>query len=185
MRPIITILTIASMVCSCAPTKNYKIRAAKRAEREYNSSIIEPNHIPVESEITEFVDSTIRMPDNIYQIDPNKSLDIEIASYGYTRFSIENERITDVFIFPQESVSLQIHKQGYLILAPRNIGDEADTDADAEPHSDNDKKIYVTISGEEGTTQDFSLELTGKDPEPVQFVKMIWNNFKESVDLIV
>ena len=171
LRPIITILMVASMVCSCAPNKNYKIRAAKRAERKYNSSIIEPNPILLESEATDLADSTMRMPDNIYQINPNKSLDIEIASYGYTRLSIENERITDVFIFPQESASLQIHKQGYLILAPRNIGDEADTNADAEPHSDNDKKIYVTISGEEGTTQDFSLELTGKDPEPVQFVK--------------
>jgi hypothetical protein len=103
---------------------------------------------------------------NKYSLDQDKSLEVSISEYGYTRVSIEDERITDVFVFPQESLQVRIHQQGYLIIAPNR----------SEASSEDEEPVYLsktqlTITGEHGTTQDFSLRLTGKAPEPVKFVK--------------
>lgn len=99
---------------------------------------------------------------NSYKLNSNRSIDIDISEIGYTRFFIEGERITDVFVYPQESVAVQIHDQGYLVVVPQEIEDNP---------AENNQKIYITVTGEEGTTQDFSLRFTGKSPEPVRFVK--------------
>lgn len=98
----------------------------------------------------------------IYQANPMKMIDISISDRGYTRFSIEGERIEDVFLFPQEALQISIHRQGYLLVLPQSAMIEAEEEQD----------IYMTITGEEGTTQDISLRLTGKAPQPVKFVKV-------------
>lgn len=105
---------------------------------------------------------------NSYKLNPNRSIDIDISEIGYTRFFIEGERITDVFVYPQESVAVQIHDQGYLVVVPQEI--EADEELE-DNAAENNQKVYITVTGEEGTTQDFSLRFTGKSPEPVRFVK--------------
>ncbi len=97
---------------------------------------------------------------NRYLVDENNVIELSIARKGYTRFSIEKERITDVFIYPQEAVQARIHDQGYMIIVP-----------DAEFNTGSDK-IYVTITGEEGTTQDLSLHFIGRAPMPVRFYKL-------------
>jgi hypothetical protein len=102
---------------------------------------------------------------NQYPLEEDQSLEVAISEYGYTRVSIEDERITDVFVFPQESMQVRIHQQGYLIIAPNPY--KQDTDEELLAHN----KTQLTITGEHGTTQDFSLRLTGKAPEPVKFVK--------------
>jgi len=106
------------------------------------------------------------LSNNSYLIDEEKSFEITISEHGYTRFSIEGERITDVFIHPQENIQLKIHDQGYLIIVPKQPEENGEIEQN---HSC--EKIYATITGEHGTTQDFSLRFTGKTPEPVKFVK--------------
>ena len=103
---------------------------------------------------------------NQRKLDQDKSLELVISEYGYTRISIEDERITDVFIFPQEAAGVKIHEQGYLIIAPTSVVINLDEEAQETHH-----KTQLTITGEHGTTQDFSLRLTGKAPEPVKFIK--------------
>jgi len=111
-----------------------------------------------------------KLSNNNYLIDEEKSFEIVISENGYTRFSIEDERITDVFIHPQENIQLKIHDQGYLIIVPKQLEENFEENAEIEKKI-NSEKIYVTITGEHGTTQDFSLRFTGKTPEPVKFIK--------------
>jgi hypothetical protein len=53
---------------------------------------------------------------------------------------------------------------------PKQLEENLEENAEIEKKI-NSEKIYVTITGEHGTTQDFSLRFTGKTPEPVKFVK--------------
>ena len=77
---------------------------------------------------------------------------------------MDEERITDVFVYPQELLRVQIHNQGYLIVVPNlNLNNGEDTSKE---------KVFVTLTGEKGTTQDLSLSFTGKHPEPVGSVKL-------------
>ena len=111
-----------------------------------------------------------KLSNNSYLIDEGKSFEIVISEHGYTRFSIEDERITDVFIHPQENIRLKIHDQGYLIIVPKHLEENFEENGEIEKNHSSEK-IYVTITGEHGTTQDFSLRFTGKTPEPVKFLK--------------
>lgn len=99
-----------------------------------------------------------------YKIDSAKMIPVSISNLGYTRFFFEGERITDIFVYPQESIQVQIHNQGYLIVVPQGLND-----LDVEEKLP--ESVYLTITGEEGTTQDVVLRFTGKSPEPVKFVK--------------
>lgn len=105
--------------------------------------------------------------DGMYEISSMQMLNVEISNKGYTRFSIEGERIEDVFVFPQEELQVSIHRQGYLLVLPK-----AATLSAASSESTSTPVIYMTITGDEGTTQDMSLRLTGKAPQPVKFVKV-------------
>lgn len=91
----------------------------------------------------------------------DESIELAISKTGYTRLFIEEERITDVFVYPQEALQVRIHDQGYLIIVPST--ESGDTSKE---------KVYLTITGEQGTTQDLRLYFTGKNPEPVKFVKL-------------
>lgn len=103
-----------------------------------------------------------RHANGIYEINSMRTMPVSISARGYTRFSLEDERIADVFVFPQEELQLSIHRQGYLLVLPKvAVAGEEDT-----------PEIYMTITGEEGTTQDMSLRLTGNAPQPVKFVKV-------------
>jgi hypothetical protein len=101
---------------------------------------------------------------NSYKIDSAKLLSVSISNSGYTRFFIEGERITDIFVYPQEGVQVQIHNQGYLIVVPQGLDDLDEEREELE-------SVYLTITGEEGTTQDVVLRFAGKCPEPVRLLK--------------
>ena len=98
---------------------------------------------------------------NHYQINPNQIIKVDMASSGYSRFSIKGERITDVFVYPQESITLKIHDQGYLIVVPER--DKLEQTGWA--------RIYLTLTGEQGTTQDIYLRFRGGNPSPITFIK--------------
>ena len=53
---------------------------------------------------------------------------------------------------------------------PKHLEENFEENGEIEKNHSSEK-IYVTITGEHGTTQDFSLRFTGKTPEPVKFVK--------------
>ena len=92
---------------------------------------------------------------------PDASIELNVSKLGYTRFFIDDERITDVFVYPQEALQVRIHNQGYLIVVPSTQSDNSLKE-----------KVYLTVTGEKGTTQDLSLRFTGKNPEPVKFIKL-------------
>lgn len=137
------------------PTKNHPVGEM------FKSTIKQTNEV---------LNLKTKLSNNSYLIDEERSFEITISEHGYTRFSIEGERITDVFIHPQENIQLKIHDQGYLIIVPKQLEENFEENGEIEKNH-SCEKIYATITGEHGTTQDFSLRFTGKTPEPVKFVK--------------
>lgn len=104
---------------------------------------------------------------NEYELNEVSCLRVVISKNGYTRFSIEGERITDVFVYPQEEVAVQIHNQGYLIIAPIE-----NTDVAGEGEGTNARpELHMTITGEDGTVQDIMLSFGYMNPEPVRLIK--------------
>lgn len=98
-----------------------------------------------------------------YPVNTDNLLAITVAEEGYTRLSLDDEVITDIFVFPENTLQVQIHKSGYAILVPvlgkDREGKTIRTD------------VYLTVSGSEGTTQDIVLRFTGNRPKPVKLVK--------------
>ncbi|MDG1437086.1 MAG: hypothetical protein P8P83_04860 [Rickettsiaceae bacterium] len=151
--------------CSCN-----RIKSTHKSNGGGNSILIEPSFKDLSTDnkkisSTKTVQKTLtKSPSNIYALNSNKSLEVTISKYGYTRLYIDNERITDVFIYPQENIQVKIHQQGYLLLVPKDsVNDENAEENEVET-------IYATITGEQGTTQDFFLRFTGKNPDPVKFI---------------
>lgn len=98
---------------------------------------------------------------NHYYLNPDHTMRVDIANHGYSRFSISGERITDVFVYPQESITLKIHDQGYLIVVPDK--DKLEKTGWA--------RIYLTFTGEQGTTQDIYLRFRKGNPSPITFIQ--------------
>jgi hypothetical protein len=167
-RQILPIMIATISLSGCA-SKNIKATPIRysNADTELVTPLNKPSSLLETNSSTQIVQGNIMyLGLNQYLLDENESLEISISEYGYTRVSIEDERITDVFVFPQEDIQVKIHQQGYLIIAP-NSAETSPEDEELITHN----KTQLTITGEHGTTQDFSLRLTGKAPEPVKFVK--------------
>lgn len=175
-----SVVLIAGVALSGCAGKGSRVKQIKKSPKPIKTSeLIMPTK---DHPVREMFKSTIKqenykalkpetgLSNNSYLIDEGKSFEIVISEHGYTRFSIEDERITDVFIHPQENILLKIHDQGYLIIVPKQLEENFEENAEIEKNHSSEK-IYVTITGEHGTTQDFSLRFTGKTPEPVKFVK--------------
>ena len=176
----LSVVLMAVVALSGCAGKGPRVKQIKKSpEPRQTSELIMPTK---DHPVGEMFKSTIKqtnykalkpetgLSNNSYLIDEEKSFEIVISEHGYTRFSIEDERITDVFIHPQENIQLKIHDQGYLIIVPKQLEENFEENAEIEKNISSEK-IYVTITGEHGTTQDFSLRFTGKTPEPVKFVK--------------
>lgn len=149
-------------LCGCAGRERIKVQVDKTGpniEVDKNKEVSELDMILPQLMLPYNKENTPEYIENGYILDANKVIELEISRKGYTRFSIEEERITDVFIYPQEAVQTRIHNQGYLIIVPEPEYQTAN------------EKIYVTITGEQGATQDLSLHFTGKAPSPVKFIK--------------
>jgi hypothetical protein len=180
------LLSLMIFLTSCGANvrkKNQEIQNINKVE-DFTSYLedVQQNTVPPKP---------VKLSANDYYLSPNESLSIKISKQGYTRFSIEDERITDVFVYPQESVQVRIHNQGYLVLVPNEkLFEESVLESGADLSEIDiaqieemknfdeikDQEIYITITGELGTTQDFFLRFTGGRPEPVRFVKQKLGN---------
>ena len=150
--------TLVLIVCiillsGCVGQKHVALKSSDEKTLEHvlltNSSLFKSNNLDLDQLYKYGLTS------NHYLINQDKSLEIRISEYGYTRFYIEDERITDVFIYPQEDLQVKIHQQGYLIIVPKS---QINADEDTKLK----EKIYLTITGEHGTTQDFFCDLQAK-----------------------
>jgi hypothetical protein len=164
-RTPIVLLILATTLAGCAGrgvgTKHITQQAAAKIQPASKTPVVKNKSLGIKQ-----LRQLSKLPRNSYRIDQSKSLEIAVSKYGYTRFSIEDERITDVFVYPQEDIQVRIHDQGYLVVVPKQLQESVEVGG-----STSQEKIYATITGEHGTTQDFSLRFTGKSPEPVRFVK--------------
>jgi hypothetical protein len=149
----------------CSTGKVLKSKAPQLGSE--NEMVIQPLDKPIERIIVAETIEQESLPENIYVLNQNKSLEIDISEYGYSRFFIEDEKITDVFVYPQDGVLAKINEPGYLIIVPNQSQELEESDDSF------DSTVYITITGDNGTTQDFSLRFTGKSPEPVKFIKSI------------
>lgn len=155
--------------CSASGGKRTKLPHNTIEGKQIDDSVTPQFRKHALGKLAEVPSSIGNMPlKNSYVLNPNNSFEVEVSDNGYTRFFIEGERITDIFVYPQESVAVQIHEQGYLVVMPQGFAADATEEEEA---GDDKQKVYITITGEEGTTQDFSLRFTGKYPGPVRFVK--------------
>jgi len=161
---ILMLIVITQLVsgCSNARSNGRAIVKAKSVRAQELQQIIKP--ITHKQFVTSAVKKLpVKRPANSYLLSMDESLEVSISKFGYTRFSIEDERITDVFVYPQEALQVRIHNQGYLVVVPNQAMFDLDISTP--------QKIYLTVTGEDGTTQDLSLRFTGRSPKPVKFVK--------------
>ena len=180
LKKLSVILVAGVALSGCAGKESRVKQSIKSPEPKQTSELIIPTkdhpvgevfkNQPVKQTNFKALKPKTKLSNNSYLIDEEKSFEIVISEKGYTRFSIEDERIKDVFLHPQENIQIKIHDQGYLIVVPKQLEENLEENAEIETNH-NSEKIYVTITGEHGTTQDFSLRFTGKTPEPVKFVK--------------
>ena len=156
LKIMLTIFSILSL-SGCGAQGMYKKH--KSTMRMQTESVMQKENFV--QEIAPFIPPiTLPVPANHCLLRPDVSIELAVSKTGYTRLFMEDERITDVFVYPQEALQVRIHNQGYLIIVPNDQGDNSSKD-----------KIYLTLTGEQGTTQDLSLHFTGKKPEPVKFIK--------------
>jgi len=157
MLPILSILLLSG----CGARSMSKKHKAMKAQA--NQSQILQQRENLVQEIAPFIpQATLPVPANHCLLRPDVSIELAVSRTGYTRLFMDDERITDVFVYPQEALQVRIHNQGYLIIVPSAQGDDSPKD-----------RVFLTLTGEQGTTQDLSLRFTGKNPEPVKFIKPI------------
>ena len=93
-----------------------------------------------------------------YSMDTNKVLPIKVSSEGPTRFSIDQEKIADVFFYPdlEDGAKVTLHKTGHVFLTPPQ---------ELKPEHN---KLYLTLISDCGHTQDLRLNFSKMAPEPVE-----------------
>lgn len=86
-----------------------------------------------------------------YPLDKDTVLPLAIAKDAPTRISIEGEKISDVFFYPESSLKVTLHASGNLFLVPEKES----------------KTAQVTVMGEGGSVQDLKLTFAKKYPSPI------------------
>lgn len=84
----------------------------------------------------------------------NQLLTLEIAKAAPTRLILDTEKIADVFFYPEEAAKVILHQSGAVFVVP------------VKDHNE----VYITIMGENGSTQDCLLTFVDQQPEPVRLV---------------
>ena len=130
LKPIAATLIAATLLSGCSikriPPKHLRSKAGFEASEVQLSKALERDDKEFSFLLGELDDAQAETNKtkikrrNHYELDESMSIEVAISNKGYTRFSIEDERITDVFVYPQEEVAVQIHNQGYLIIAPNS-----------------------------------------------------------------
>ena len=72
------------------------------------------------------------------EISDEKLLEVQISNYAPTRISFDNQKILDVFFYPEEAAKVVLHKSGIVFVVPNH----------------ENPQIYMTISTEKGEIQD-------------------------------
>ncbi|HJD59279.1 MAG TPA: hypothetical protein LFW20_01165 [Rickettsia endosymbiont of Omalisus fontisbellaquei] len=101
-----------------------------------------------------------------YALHNDSILELEIARDAPTRIIIENEKISDIFVHPAESAEAVIHSSGCLFILPQK----------------ENGKIYITLIGESGTTQDIALRFVKKQPNPIRLLKLEWTKDNQIIN---
>jgi len=81
----------------------------------------------------------------------------QVSNLGYTRINMEDEKITDVFVYPEESAKVVLHNLGTVFVLQESRAEH----------------VYLTLVGESGTIQDMRLKFSSKQPEPIKLVKSV------------
>ncbi|QES95800.1 hypothetical protein [Orientia tsutsugamushi] len=89
-----------------------------------------------------------------YTLQDDELLKLEISDSGPTRINLKDEKINDIFMYPQNAAEVVVHESGFLFIAPREEG----------------SKVYLTVIGEYKTIQDLMLTFTPKTPNPLMLV---------------
>ncbi|SPR04402.1 Uncharacterised protein [Orientia tsutsugamushi str. Gilliam] len=89
-----------------------------------------------------------------YGLEANNLLKLEISDSGPTRINLKDEKINDIFMYPQNAAEVVVHESGFLFIAPR----------------EEENKVYLTVIGEYKTIQDLMLIFTPKTSNPVMLV---------------
>jgi hypothetical protein len=86
------------------------------------------------------------------EISNHKLLEVKISNFAPTRISFENQKIVDVFFYPEEAAKVILYKLGIVFVVP---------------NKDN-KAVYVTVSTEKGEIQDLCLRFKEIEPRPIE-----------------
>ncbi|CAM80991.1 hypothetical protein [Orientia tsutsugamushi] len=89
-----------------------------------------------------------------YELEVDNLLKLEISDSGPTRINLKDEKINDIFMYPQNAAEVVVHESGCLFIAPR----------------EEEKKLYLTVIGEHKTIQDLMLTFTPKTPSHVTLI---------------
>ncbi|MCC8461823.1 MAG: hypothetical protein LN546_01230 [Rickettsia endosymbiont of Ecitomorpha arachnoides] len=90
-----------------------------------------------------------------YMLHADSLLELQIAKDAPTRINIEEEKINDIFIHPEEAAEVVVHDSGCLFILPQQT----------------QAKLYLTLIGENGTIQDLILNFTKTKPTPIRLIK--------------
>jgi TraK protein len=86
------------------------------------------------------------------EINPTQVMGVVISNQGLTRVSVEEDSITDVFVYPQELQNhMQLHQSGHVFIAPEGLS----------------KPLYLTVMTKRGQTQDLKINVANKNPKPI------------------
>jgi hypothetical protein len=91
----------------------------------------------------------------------------QVSNLGFTRISMEDEKITDVFVYPEESAKVVLHSLGSVFVLPNSSS----------------KHLYLTLIGEQGSTQDMRLKFANQQPLPIKLVRSLASkNIDQNID---
>lgn len=94
--------------------------------------------------------------DNTYFIRSDEITYFDVARDGPTRITLENEKIQDVSIYPQDAADITVHPSGCLIVLPQR----------------NASKVHMILFGEKELTQDLVLQFKQKQPRPIRLINI-------------
>lgn len=100
-----------------------------------------------------------------FPIDKDRSLPLKVGTSGPTRFVIEGEKITDVFVYPKELTSVTLHASGQVFVVPPAGGSPISGDTGA-----SSKKLFLTLMGEKGSVQDLTIDFVQDKSEVVRLI---------------
>jgi len=93
-----------------------------------------------------------------HPLDEKRALEVRVSQTGLTRIKVEDDRILQVFGMAGEYVLEVDEAQGQIFIRPTDIGDPSFSRSSSKP-------ISLTLTTEEGHTQDLRLIPTSQAPE--------------------